>query len=214
MIWPTIIFLVLAAITWRIAHTSFNGLAHWLNAGADNAEVTQESELGKLILTADRYFAERKWLAAEKAYLKVLKADHKNMAAFRRLGMTYSYLHNYDDAADCLEFVINNDATAVDFQNFATILHHQNKLVEAIEAMRRSLELEPSLTRYVSLSKLYAAKGDSQSQIQALLAAHEVERHDINTIKMIIDWYKHHQDMDQSKAWQHKLDQQSLPRVR
>ena len=214
MIWATLVFVGLAIITWRIAHTSFNGLAHWLNAGSDNTEVTQESEIGKLIATADRYFAERKWLAAEKAYLKVLKADHKNMAAFRRLGMTYSYLHNYIDAADCIEFVIKHDPTAVDFQNLATVLHHQDKLSPAIEAMRRSLELEPSLLRYVSLSKLHAATGDRQSQLQALLAAHEVERRDVSTIKLIIDWYKHNQDMDLSKAWQHKLDQLSPPPIR
>ena len=151
MIWATLVFVGLAIITWRIAHTSFNGLAHWLNAGSDNTEVTQESEIGKLIATADRYFAERKWLAAEKAYLKVLKADHKNMAAFRRLGMTYSYLHNYIDAADCIEFVIKHDPTAVDFQNLATVLHHQDKLSPAIEAMRRSLETGRRLVRFGAL---------------------------------------------------------------
>ncbi len=201
MILTIVLFLILAFFTWRLTRTSYNPLAHWLNSGANNAEVTQESELGRLLETANRYFMERKWKAAEKAYVKVLKHDHKNMTAFRRLGLVYSYLHEYEDAAECCEYVIKRQPTAVDLQNFATVLYHQKQIEPAITMMQRALELEPSLSRYIGLARLYEAEGEDDKQLQALLAAHEVARGDATATRLITHWYRSHGRDGQAQAW-------------
>lgn len=201
MIWAIGIFLALAIVTWRLIRTSYNPLAHWLNSGANNAEITQESELGRLLGTANRYFMERKWKAAEKAYVKVLKHDHKNITAFRRLGLVYSYLHEYADAAECCEYVIKRQPTAVDLQNYATVLYHQRQIEQAITMMQRALELEPSLSRYIGLAKLYQAEGEDDKQLQALLAANETSRGDETARKLIAQWYRDHGQESQADSW-------------
>ena len=206
MIWPILLFLALAFITWRQTRSSYNRLGHWLNVGSNNAEITQESALGQLLTTANRYFLERKWPAAEKAYLKVLKLDHKNLTAFRRLGLVYSYLREFEDAVECCEYVIKHDPTAVDLQNYATVQYHLKQYDEAIITMQRSLELEPSLTRYVGLARMYAALGRDEKQLEALLAAHEVSRDDQIAISLIVQWYQKHGQVEQVGAWKHRMN--------
>ena len=73
-------FILMAVLTWYIIRSSYNQLAHYLNAGLDNEAITHDSQLKRLIASAGRYYDERKWMAAEKAYLKVLKLDHKSLA--------------------------------------------------------------------------------------------------------------------------------------
>lgn len=206
MIWVIGIFLLLAFITWRQTRSNYNRLAHWLNIGSNNAEVTQESALGQLLVKANRYFMERKWPAAEKAYLKVLKLDHKNMTAFRRLGLVYSYMRNFEDAAECCEYVIKHDPTATDLQNYATVFYHLERFDEAITTMQRALELEPTLTRYVGLARMYAALNRDEKQLEALLAAHEVSRDDQMAISLIVQWYQKHGEHEQAGAWKRRIE--------
>lgn len=179
------IVIILGLITWRITQSSFNPMAHFLNSGANNDESMQESELTKLLDTADSLYQNRNWLSAEKAYLRVLKFDHSHLFAYRRLALIYTYLHNYVDAAECLELVIKNDATATDLQNYSTILQHAKRNPEALEAMQRSFTLEPTVTRALSLSKLYAKLGDPSKQFEALQAAVEIDPNDQNVITML-----------------------------
>ena len=48
--------------------------------------VSHDTRLESLLEIAGRFYAEKNFLAAEKAYLKVLKVDHKNSLAYSRLG--------------------------------------------------------------------------------------------------------------------------------
>lgn len=185
MIGVVVLFIVIAGICWRIFQTSYNPLAHFLNSGANNDETMQESELTKLLDTANSLYQSRNWISAEKAYLRILKFDHANLLAFRRLGLIYTYMHNYTDAAECLELVIKSDPTAADYQNYATILHHAKKLPDAIRAMQRSLTLEPSLNRALSLAKLYAEVGDKQKQYEAARAAAEISPSDPAVVELL-----------------------------
>lgn len=157
-----VVFIALALLTWRIIRSSYNQLAHYLNAGQDNEAITHESQLKRLLVAAGRYYDERKWVAAEKAYLKVLKLDHKNIQAYRRLGMVYSHLHSYEDAAECFEFVVKANGSASDWQNFATVLYHIKYYDQAIAAMEKANDLDTSITRLLALAKLYEVTNQTE----------------------------------------------------
>ena len=185
MILTAVIFIIVGIVTWRLMQSSFNPVAHFLNSGSNNDETMQESELTKLLDTADSLYQSRNWLPAEKAYLRVLKFDHSHLFAYRRLALIYTYLHNYADAAECLELVMKSDPTAADLQNYSTILHHAKRLPEAIQAMQRSFTLEPTLARATSLARLYGQAGDTAKQYESLRAAVEIAPDDPTVIDMI-----------------------------
>ncbi|MCC7543708.1 hypothetical protein IT415_03325 [bacterium] len=205
IVWPVLVFGILAGITWHLSRSTYNQLAHFLNSGADNSAVTHESELQRLIDTAERYYSERKWTSAEKAFLRVLKLDHKNLTAYRRLALVYSYLHNYADAQECLELVMRRETTAADLHNYSTILYHAKQSERAIQAMEQAIELEPSLVRYMSLSKMHALAHQPQKQLEALLAAHEFDRTNQPVVQSVIQWYRAHQDSERASQWQQLL---------
>jgi len=164
MMYELIIFVVLAFVTWRITRSSYNQFAHYLNAGLDNEAVTHESQLERLIAAAGRYYDERKWLAAEKAYVKVLKLDHKNTTAYRRLGMVYSQLKNYSDAAECFQIAMKSGGTAADWQNLATVQYHLRSHDEVEASLKKSIEIEPSVSRYLALAKAQGILDKNEEQ--------------------------------------------------
>lgn len=168
-------FILMSVLTWRIIRSNYNQLAHYLNAGLDNEAITHDSQLERLHVAASRYYEERKWLAAEKAYLKVLKLDHKDVQAYRRLGMIYSHLHNYEDAAECLELVVKAQNTAADWQNLATVQYQNQNHLSAVAAMEKANASEPTVSRLLALAKLYEIVG-RESDIPALInRAQEIE---------------------------------------
>lgn len=168
-------FSIVALLTWRIIRSNYNQFAHYLNAGMDNEAITHESQLERLLAAAARYYDERKWVAAEKAYLKVLKLDHKNILAYRRLGMVYSHLHNYEDAAECFELVAKAQNTASDWQNLATVLYREKRYERAIEVMEKANTLEVSTSRLLALVKLYEVTGQTSKAGEVLQAAQQFD---------------------------------------
>ncbi len=202
---PILIFVIFAIVTWRLSRSTYNQFAHFLNSGADNSAVTHESELQRLLDTAERYYSERRWPSAEKAFLKVLKLDHRNLTAYRRLALIYSYLHNYDDARECLELVMQRETTAADLHNYSTILYHAKQPGRAIQAMEQALELDQSLVRYTTLAKMFALTQQPQKQLEVLLAAHEFDRSSRTVVEAIVQWYRAHKDVERAKEWQRLL---------
>lgn len=202
---PILVFVVFGFISWRLSRSSYNQLAHFLNAGADNSIVTHESELGRLIETAERYYKERKWGPAEKAFLRVLKLDHKNLTAYRRLAMIYSYSRNYGDAQECLELVMQRETTAADLHNYSTILYHTRQFDTSIQVMEQAIELEPTLARFIAISKLYGLRNQPQKQLEALLAAHELDKNDASIVQAIVHWYSDHNQPQQAASWRQQI---------
>ena len=205
LFFPIIVFVLFAVVSWRLSRSNYNQLAHFLNSGADNSIVTHESELGRLIETAERYFKERKWGPAEKAFLRVLKLDHKNLTAYRRLAMIYSYSRNYSDAQECLELVMQRETTAADLHNYSTILFHAKQTDKAIQAMEQAIELEATVPRYIALSKLYVVQHQPHKQLEALLAAHELDRQDTAIVQAITHWYTVHNQPQQAASWKQQI---------
>ncbi len=201
MMMESLVFVVLAIVSWRLTKSSYNQLAHFLNAGSDNEAITHESQLQRLIDAAGRYYDERKWLAAEKAYLKVLKLDHKNLTTYRRLGMVYSYLKNYADAAECFELVLKRSPSAADWQNYATVQYHQRRYVAAADALEHALHMENTLARYIALARTWEAAGERTKQLDALLAAQAFAPQDPVVMAQLAQYFEKLNQPGEAKHW-------------
>ena len=108
MIFEVIIFLSFFILTFLLLSKYRIGLVESVVENLAILPVSHDSRLESLLEIASRYYAEKNYLASEKAYLKVLKVDHKNSLAYSRLGFIYSHFGQVDDAIDCFQIVADN----------------------------------------------------------------------------------------------------------
>jgi tetratricopeptide (TPR) repeat protein len=120
-------------------------------AAAPLAPKRPNPRLIQLTAFADRLFTERKWLAAEKAYLSVLKLDHKNVTAYVHLGIIYSTQKNLPDAIECFTIASRLHPSAGSFQNLALAFYDNRNYIKSIAAYEKSVMFEPTAARYVGL---------------------------------------------------------------
>lgn len=135
----------------------------------------QTPQLARLAEYADRLFGEKKWLAAEKAYLNVLKLDHKNVTAYNHLGIIYSTQKNLADAIECFQIASRIRPAGATFQNLAMAYYENRNYVKSIAAFEKAIMFEPSAQRYVGLSKAALKLKNPATSIQALEQAAKLE---------------------------------------
>src|SRR5687768_12283461 len=98
----------------------YRSLAELSRRGVTKAVVPGKKPSQRLSQTAeyaDRLFKEKKFLPAEKAYLELIKHDHKNALAYSRLGIIYSRLKNRGDAIECFQIASQFAPSAASFHN-------------------------------------------------------------------------------------------------
>ena len=122
------------------------------------------AHLTQLVTYADRLYSERKWLAAEKAYLSVLKADHKNVTAYIHLGVIYSTQKSMEDAIECFAIATRLRPTATSYQNLALAYYDNHNYIKSIATYEKAIMFEPNATRYIGL-------GNAQLKLHNLTAA-------------------------------------------
>jgi tetratricopeptide (TPR) repeat protein len=144
-------------------------------AAAALAPKTQSPQLKRMIEYADRLFAEKKWLAAEKAYLGVLKLDHKNAPAYTHLGIIYSAQHSTADAVECFEIAARLRPGGSTYQNLGLAYLDNGNYMKAIASLEKAVMMEASPSRYVSLAKAYSKIGDKAHAQTALERAADLE---------------------------------------
>src|SRR6266571_4788203 len=95
--------ILILAVAVYILHRQLVAVALGPSSATGLAPAQVSPQLTRLVEYANRLYSERKWLAAEKAYLNVLKHDHKNITAYSHLGIIYSAQKNLADAIECFE---------------------------------------------------------------------------------------------------------------
>ncbi len=111
------------------------------------------AQLAQLSAYANRLYTERKWLAAEKAYLSVLKIDHKNVTAYTHLGVIYSTQKNMPDAIECFSIATRLHPSGSTYQNLALAFYDNRNYIKSIAAYEKAIMFEPTAQRYVGLGK-------------------------------------------------------------
>jgi len=125
-------------------------------------------QLAQLSTYADRLYGERKWLAAEKAYLNILKLDHKNITAYSHLGVIYSTQKNMADAIECFAIAARLRPSGTTLQNLGLAYFDNRNFIKSIAAYEKAIMFEPTAQRYVGLSKGFLKLSDLPQAVAAL----------------------------------------------
>jgi tetratricopeptide (TPR) repeat protein len=132
-------------------------------------------QLTHLLEYADNLFRTKKYLVSEKAYLKVLKIDHRNVTAYTRLGMIYHIQKNYDDAIECFALAAQIAPSAPAHQRLSLVLVENGNYIKAISAMEKAIMFEPTPLRYIGLAKIYQRLANNAKATTALERAVQIE---------------------------------------
>lgn len=133
------------------------------------------ARLVQLTAYADRLFTERKWLAAEKAYLSILKLDHKNVTAYVHLGVIYSTQKNMPDAIECFSIAARLRPSGSTFQNLALAFYDNRNYIKSIAAYEKAIMFEPTAQRYVGLGKTHLKLSNLSAAISAFESAATID---------------------------------------
>ena len=171
MIFETL--LVAVAAVWLARSLRHNSVS--LLVAAPLAPRPVSPQLTSMLTYADRLFAEKKWLGAEKAYLGILKIDHKNLTAYSHLGIIYITQKNFADAIECFQLAVRFKPSAPTYQNLAMAYYENKNFVKAIAAFEKSNMFEPSAPRYLGLAKAHKKIHNLPKMVTALEKAAELD---------------------------------------
>lgn len=157
---------------------------------------TQDEALDSLLEIAGRYYAEKNYLAAEKAYLKVLRVDHKNSLAYSRLGFIYSQLGNNEDAIECFKIVADTYPNAASYHNLAMMYFKTREFEASAKALEKSLSMEMHVSRLVNLARIYRVMNKFDMQLATLKKAHGLEPENVEIMQLLAESYLHEKDTE------------------
>lgn len=191
MIFETIIFIALFILTFLLLSKY---KIKFVESVVDNLAVlpvSHDTRLEGLLEVAGRYYAEKNYLAAEKAYLKVLKVDHKNSLAYSRLGFIYSHFGQVDDAIECFQIVADNYPNAASYYNLAMMLFKNRRFKKSATALEKSIDMEETPARLVALARIYRVMGSYDKQIKTLKRALELDKDNVSIMQLLAETYIH-----------------------
>jgi tetratricopeptide (TPR) repeat protein len=148
-----------------------------LEAGSPSPLAPKRSaaKLAQMSEYAQRLYSEKKWLAAEKAYLAVLKLDHKNVPAYSHLGIIYSTQKNMNDAIECFQIASRLHPSGTTLHNLGLAYLDNKNYIKAIAAFEKSIMFEPTAQRYVGLSKAHQKLHNLPETVAALKKAADLD---------------------------------------
>ena len=155
---------------------------------------SQDETLDNLLDIAGRYYAEKNYLSAEKAYLKVLRVDHKNSLAYSRLGFIYSHLGNNEDAIECFKIVAETYPNAASFHNLSMMYFKTREYQKSADALEKSLSMEMHINRLVNLARIYRIQNKFDKQLTTLKKAIKLDPRNIEIMQLLAESYLHEDD--------------------
>jgi tetratricopeptide (TPR) repeat protein len=155
---------------------------------------SQDETLDNLLDIAGRYYAEKNYLSAEKAYLKVLRVDHKNSLAYSRLGFIYSHLGNNEDAIECFKIVADTYPNAASFHNLSMMYFKTREYQKSADALEKSLSMEMHINRLVNLARIYRILNKFDKQLSTLKKAIELDPQNVEIMQLLAEAYLHEKD--------------------
>ncbi len=191
MIFEVLIFVILFVLTFLLLSKYKIGFMEAIVDSLAILPVSHDARLDSLLEMAGRYYAEKNYLAAEKAYLKVLKVDHKNSLAYSRLGFIYSHFGQVDDAIECFQIVADNYPNAASYYNLSMMLFKSRKFKRSARALEKSVEMEETPARQVALARIYRVMGLYDKQIKTLKRALELEPDSVSIMQLLAESYIH-----------------------
>jgi tetratricopeptide (TPR) repeat protein len=168
----------------------------------------ESPQLRQALSYAERLYTEKHYVTAEKAYVAVLKLDHRNLQAYNRLGIIYSAQKNYKEAIQCFEVAARFVPSATTLFNLGLAFYENHNYVKAIATIKKSIMFEPSVARFVALAKAYDKIADVKGKLDALESAVAIEPHR-QLLIMLRDGYRQAGRKDQLLEVTERLKQLS-----
>lgn len=156
------------------------------------------AELKQLMEYAERAYLERKYLSAEKLYLKALKMDHKNALAYRRIGLIYSAQKNYDEAIESFQIASHLDPSAVNHFNLGVAYYENSNYIKALAAFEKGLIFKNSADLYNALGKVHQRMHHPDEAIAAFRKAAELGKNP-NHLRNLAEALKQAGQTDEAK---------------
>lgn len=194
MILEVVLFAVFVGLTYVAVVYRKNILANAIISSVSANAPSQDTKLEALLEVAGRYYSEHNYLAAEKAYLKVLKLDHKNSLAYSRLGFIYSQLGNVADAIECFKIVAESYPNAASYHNLSMMYFKTREFDKSATALEKSVSMEPTTNRLITLARIYRVMNKFEAQIETLGKASELEPENVSIMQLLAEAYLHAKD--------------------
>lgn len=164
-----IIILVAAFILWRVTKSTET------NLHKDIAAPKTNERLKRLWIYVNTNFKDGKYRTTEKALLAILRIDHKNTAAYNRLGMLYAKQQNYDDAIECFEIASSLTPTLATLYNLGLVHYEVGNYKQAATAFEKVVDLDPDVKRYMAYAKALEKMGDYKKVAEILESVVKLE---------------------------------------
>ncbi len=168
MLWVTLFFVVCMSLLY------FNIGRLALPPAAKKPEDKSVS-LERALNYAARLYADKRYLAAEKAYLEVIKLDHQNVTAYSHLGRIYMQLKNYTDAIECCRIAAQTKPSGSAYFNLGMVLYENKNYTKALAAFEKSVALDPAANRYMGLARTYQRLSNLEKAVAAYEKAVELD---------------------------------------
>jgi tetratricopeptide (TPR) repeat protein len=192
-----VFFILIMVVFWQL-------LTRLESAQGQLASSKVSPQLTYALNYAERLYHEHKYVAAEKAYVAVLKIDHKNLQAYNRLGIIYSAQKNFTDAIECFEVATRLKPSATTCFNLGLAYYDNRNYIKAIATIKKAIMFEPSVQRYVALAKACDKIADNRGLIEALEKAVDLEP-SRQTLTLLRDAYAHAGKKEQFTAVNERL---------
>ncbi len=154
-------------------------------------------QLAHLDTYASRLYAERNWLAAEKAYLKILKLNHKDPDAYSHLGTIYLALKKYEDSIECYQIAAQLKPNAGDWYNLGLAYCENANYIKSIAAMEKAIMFEPSAARYAGVARVYTKIANYAKAISSLEKAASLDPNK-KVLSLLADAYAKNHDREKA----------------
>lgn len=205
MILEAVLFLIIAQISYRLVTLQGGQFFITLASEFGASPVTHDDRLEKMEQVAKRYYEEKKFLAAEKAYLKVLKLDHRNLTAYSRLGFIYTQMGNVADAIECFKIVIEQKPSAAAYHNLAMAYFKEREFKKSAQNLEKAIELEPTQTRLINLARIYRITGSFEDQVKVLERAHRAESDNVSIMQLLAEAHLHNKNDSEARTMFRKI---------
>lgn len=147
----------------------FYAIRHFQIYGKEDIAAPKTSEkLNKLWAYVDKAVKSGRLRATERALLAILKIDHKNTAAYNRLGMLYAQRGNLEDAIECFSIASSLTPTIATLFNLGLVQYEKGNYKDAANAFERVIDLEPNVKRYIAFAKALSKLGQNKKVAEVL----------------------------------------------
>lgn len=163
------VLLIGLLVLWRVTKNTETSLHK------DIATPKTNERLKRLWQYVNTNFKSGKYRTTEKALLAILKIDHKNTAAYNRLGMLYAKQQNYDDAIECFEIASSLTPTLATLYNLGLVHYEKGNYRQASTAFEKVVDLDPDVKRYMAYAKSLEKMGDYKKVAEILESVVKLE---------------------------------------